>query len=71
MKIRKKPELRKFSNLRRLEGSGIEDTSLESYQERELPQYFGHNLTSTSGVPALPFPNLFRLTQSNFLDSIY
>lgn len=29
-KIREKPELRKFSNLRRLEGSGIED----NYQER-------------------------------------
>lgn len=40
MKIREKPELRKFSNLRRLEGSGIEDTNLESYQERVTTSIF-------------------------------
>lgn len=40
MKIREKAELRKFSNLRRLEGSGIEDTSLDNYQERVTASIF-------------------------------
>lgn len=39
-------------------------------KREELPQYFDHNLASDSGVPALPFPNLFRFTESDFLDPI-
>ena len=40
-------------------------------KREELPQYFDQNLASESGVPALPFPNLFRFTKSHFLDPIY
>lgn len=40
MKIREKPELRKFSNFRRLEWSGIEDTNLDSYQETVTASIF-------------------------------
>lgn len=39
-------------------------------KREELPQYFDSNLASESGVPALPFPNLFRFTESDFLDAI-
>lgn len=39
-------------------------------KREELSQYFDHNLASESGVPALPFSNLFRFTESNFLDPI-
>lgn len=40
--------------------------------ELRLPvsQYFDDNPVSESGVPALPFPNWFRFTESDFLDPI-
>lgn len=39
-------------------------------KREELPQYFDPNLASECGVPALPFPNLFRFTENDFLDPI-
>jgi len=47
-----------------LEGLGLRILVWTVTKREELPQYLDHKLAFKSGVPALPFPNVFGFTGS-------
>lgn len=57
-------EASRFQTQRDLEGLGLRILVWTVTKREELPQYLDHNLASKSGVPALPFPNVFGFTGS-------